>query len=129
MKQIVEHLQEDLPPKEMISSFFHLAFKMADENALLLQWFQDGEFERITRKVPRQLIEETSQDHTDKGIIFVQALIKRGILKEQDPAVVVGVMQAIMMLRLFKDKLGSEMFPRIMDVIIDCIAEGLTRPE
>lgn len=128
-KLIVEHLQKNLPPKEMISSFFHLAFKLADENALLMQWFQDGEYERITRKLPRHLIENTSQDHTEKGIIFVQALIQRGMLREQDPEVIVGVMRAIMMLRLYKEQLGSDLFPRIMDVIIDCIAEGLTRPE
>lgn len=126
---IVEHLRENLPPKEMISSFFHLAFKLADENALLLQWFQDGEFERITRRLPKHLIEEASQDHTEKGIVFVQALIERGVLREQDPEVVVGVMRAIMMLRLYKEKLGNDIFPKIMNVIIDCIAEGLTKPE
>jgi AcrR family transcriptional regulator len=126
---IGERLRENLPPKELISSFFHLAFQLADENPLLQQWFQEGEAERITRKIPRHLIEEASQDDTEKGIIFVRNLIKHGVLKEQDPEVIVGVMRAILMLRLYKEKLGKDMFPQIMEVIISCIAEGLTKPE
>ncbi|HBV98484.1 MAG: TetR family transcriptional regulator [Peptococcaceae bacterium BICA1-7] len=125
---IVEHLNEDLPPKELISSFFHLAYKLADENPLLQQWLQDGEAERITRKLPEHLIKGFSQDHTEKGILFVKTLIQRGVLREQDPEVIEGVLRTILMLCLLKDKIGSDLFPKIMDVIIDYISEGLTKP-
>ncbi|GBF34402.1 transcriptional regulator [Desulfocucumis palustris] len=121
-----EHFKESLPPKEMLSSFFHLAFQLADDNPLLQQWLQDGEHERITRKLPKHLIEGFSQGHSKKGILFVQSLIQRGILKEQDPEVIEGVMRAVMMLRLIKDRIGADLFPKIMDLIIDYVSEGLT---
>lgn len=126
---IGEHLSKKLPPGELISSFLHMAFQLADENPLLQQWFQDGERERIIRKLPRHLIEDFSQDHTEKGILFVQSLIQRGVLRDQDPEVINGVLHAIMLLRLHKEELGEDLFPRIMDVIIDYIAAGLTRSE
>ncbi|MCL4441652.1 MAG: TetR/AcrR family transcriptional regulator [Firmicutes bacterium] len=126
---IGEHLRENLPPKELMSSFFHLAFQLADENPLLQQWFKDGEHERVTRKLPKHLLEDSAADNVKKGILFVQTLIQRGVLREQDPEVIVGVTQAIMMLRFYKDKLGDDLFPRIMDLIIDYVAEGLTKPE
>lgn len=128
-RMIGEHLSKNLPPRELISSFLHMAFQLADENPLLQQWFQDGERERIIRKLHRHLIEEFSQDHTEKGILFVQSLMQRGVLMEQDPEVINGVLHAIMLLRLHKEELGKDLFPRIMDVIIDYIAEGLTNPE
>ncbi|HBC95024.1 MAG TPA: TetR/AcrR family transcriptional regulator [Pelotomaculum sp.] len=126
---IGEHLRENLPPKELISSFFHMAFQLADENPLLQQWFEDGEHERIVRKLPKHLVDDFAQDNDKKGVIFVQALIQQGVLKEQDPEVINGVMRAILMLRLYKEKLGSDLFPKIMDVIIDYISEGLTKPD
>jgi AcrR family transcriptional regulator len=125
---IVEHLKENLPPKEMISSFFHLAYKLADENPLIQQWLQDGEAERIIRKIPQHLIQNSARDNMEKGKIFVETLIQRGVLREQDPAVIEGVMRAVLMLSLLKDKLGHHLFPKIMDAIIDYVAEGLTRP-
>lgn len=125
---IGEHLRENLPPRELISSFFHLAFKLADENPLLQQWFRDGERERTIRKIPKHLIEESAEDNTQRGIIFIKTLMERGVIRQLDPEVVVGVTRAIMMLRFFKEELGSDLFPKVMDVIIDCIAEGLTKP-
>lgn len=123
---IGEHLQKKLPPKELISSFFHMAYQMADENPLLQQWFQDGEHERIVRKLPKHLVDGFAQDNDKKGVVFVQALIQQGVLKEQDPEVINGVMRAVLMLRLFKEQIGSDLFPKVMDVIIDYVAEGLT---
>lgn len=123
------HLSKDLPPRELISSFLHMAFQLADENPLLQQWFKDGEHERIMRKLPPHLLAGFAQDHTKKGILFVQSLIQRGVLREQDPEVINGVLKAVMLLRLHKEELGEDAFPRIMDVIIDYIAEGLTKLE
>jgi AcrR family transcriptional regulator len=123
------HLQKDLPPKELISSFLHMAFQLADENPLLQQWLQNGESKRIKRKLPKHLIKDFSQENTKKGIAFVQTLIQRGVLREQDPEVINGVLHAILLLRLNKEELGNDLFPKIMDVIIDCVAEGLTRRE
>ncbi len=123
------HLRENLPPKELISSFLHMAFQLAEENPLLQQWLRDGEHERITRKLPKHLKENFSQDHTKKGIIFVQSLVERCVLREQDPEVINGVLHAVMLLRLHKEELGKDIFPKIMDTIINYIAEGLTKPD
>lgn len=123
---IVEHLKEDLPPKELIASFFRLAYRLADENSLVQQWLQEGEAERIMRKLPKHLIQNSAQDHIEKGRIFVQTLMQRGVLKEGDPEVIEGVLRAVLMLSLLQDRLGKELFPKIMDVIIDCVAESLT---
>jgi len=124
-----EHLSENLSPGELLSSFLHLAFQMADENPLLQQWFRDGEHERIIRKLPKHLQENFSQAHTQKGIFFVQTLMQRGVLKEQDPEVINGVLHAVMLLRLHKEELGKDIFSKIVDLIIDYIAEGLTKHE
>lgn len=121
------HLQENLPPKELISSFLHMAFRIADENPLLQQWFEERDSERIMRKLPRQLVKEFAQENDKKGIAFVQALIQRGVLKKQDPEVINGVLHAVMLLRLHKEELDKDLFPKIMDAIIDYIAEGLTK--
>lgn len=121
-----ELMRENLTPKELITSFFQKSFQLADAHPLLHQVFQDGEYERIIRKVPKQLIEGFTQDDLHHGRKYIQALMHQGVVKEQDPDVVVGIIRAIMMLATFKEKIGQDMFPKVMDQIIDYIAEGLT---
>jgi len=128
-EQLLSQLLRDekLSPKERIAAFFRKAFQLADENPFLRFLFEDGEYERLIRKLPRHLVESASRDNLDKGKEVIAALMDRGILRKDDPEIVAGVMQAVLMLRMHKEKLGEERFPLIMERMIDCVAKGLTR--
>jgi AcrR family transcriptional regulator len=50
-------------------------------------------------------------------------------LVDDDPAVIVGVLQAVLMMPLHRERLASpDLYPKILDLLIDIIATGLTRP-
>jgi hypothetical protein len=43
--------------------------------------------------------------------------------------VIVGVLQAVLMMPLHRDRLASpDLYPKILDLLIGIIATGLTRP-
>lgn len=121
-----ELLRENLSPKELIRSFFHGAFQMVENNAFLQLTFEDGAYERLARKLPKELLTESAGADAAKGLSMVQKLMDSGVLRKEDPKVIVGIMQAVMMMRLHKEKLG-ELFPLVTDKIIDYVAEGLTK--
>ncbi|MEY8344048.1 TetR/AcrR family transcriptional regulator [Niallia circulans] len=121
---LAELFREDLSPKELLTSFFHTSFTFVEENPFLQRVFQSDEHERLTRKLPEQM-EEFSRIHTQRGINAIKVLMDRGVLPKENPELTVGVIQAIMMIRLHKDEIGTELFPQVMDRIIDYIATGL----
>ncbi|TDC08246.1 TetR/AcrR family transcriptional regulator [Nonomuraea longispora] len=50
-------------------------------------------------------------------------------LVTDDPAVIIGVLQAVLMLPLHRDRLASpDLYTKILDLLIDIISSGLTRP-
>ncbi|KPD10050.1 TetR family transcriptional regulator [Aneurinibacillus migulanus] len=122
-----ELFRENLSAKELLVSFFHTSFQLVEENPFLQRVFQDGEHERLVRKLPKHIVEEFSKDYTERGIQAVTILMERGILSKEDPEVIVGIMQAIMRIRLYKEKIGNDLFPKVMDKIIEYVAEGLTK--
>lgn len=122
-----ELLREDLSPKELLTSFFTKSFQLVDENPFLQLMFQEGEHERIVRKLPPHLVEETGREDVEKGKQAVMMLMQRGVLCEGDPNIIVGVIKAIMMMRLYKEKIGTDIFPDVMEQIIEYVAEGLTK--
>lgn len=121
-----ELFRENLPPKELLASFFYTSFKFVEDNPFLQRVFQSDEHERLTRKLPEQMA-EFSRVHTQRGINAVKILMERGVLPKENPELTVGVIQAIMMIRLHKNEIGTELFPKIMDKIIDYIATGLVK--
>jgi len=121
-----ELFRENLPPKELLTSFFHTSFKSVEDNPFLQRVFQNDEHERLTRKLPQQMMEFTKWQ-TQRGIDAIQILMERGVLPQENPEVIVGVIQAIMMLRLHKEEIGTDLFPKVMDKLIDYVTIGLTK--
>ncbi|WCN36453.1 TetR/AcrR family transcriptional regulator [Aneurinibacillus uraniidurans] len=120
-----ELLREDLSPKELLTSFFKKSLQLVDENPFLQLMFQEGEYERIVRKLPPHLRQETAQEDVEKGMQAVVMLMQRGVLREEDPNVIVGVIKAIMMIRLHKEKIGADIFPDVMNQVIEHVVAGL----
>lgn len=121
-----ELLRDDLPPKALLSAFLHKAYRMVEDNPFLQSVFQPGEYERIVRKLPRH-VKSSARADNEKGVDVINALISRGLLQGESPAIIVGIMRAIMMLRLHKEQIGPEIFPQVIDKLIDYTAEGLTK--
>jgi len=119
-------LREDLAPKELILSFFQKSVQLVEENPFLRQLFANGDYERVVQKLPAHITEADSQEDVQKGLFFIEGLIRRGIIRNEDPVIIVGIIKALLMLQLFKDKIGADIFPAVMDQIISYVAEGLT---
>jgi AcrR family transcriptional regulator len=120
-----ELLREDLPPKELVLAFFRKAMQIVEDRPFLRLTFQEGEYERLVRKLPPEVTEAYRQDDKLAGVHVISQLMNQGILRPNQPEVVSGVIQAVLMLQLFKDRIGSELFPAVMSHIMDAVAQGI----
>lgn len=121
-----ELFREDLSPKELLSAFFHFSFNSVENNPFLQQVFDNDEHERLIRKLPVQM-SEFNEMNVKRGFHAVNTLMSKGTLPIDDPRVVVGIMQAVMTLRLHKNEIGDEIFPFVKDMIIEFVVEGLLK--
>ncbi|HZG17815.1 MAG TPA: TetR/AcrR family transcriptional regulator [Candidatus Bathyarchaeia archaeon] len=121
--------QEQQSGTELVRSFFETCFRMADENPFLQHMFKEGEYERLVRKLPKHVVEESSREDNEKGKQAIEALMNSGVFREQDPELIVGILKAVLLLRLHKEKIGEALFPRVMDRLFTYVAVGLTQPK
>jgi len=62
-----------------------------------------------------------------RGIEAVNFLMEQGTMPKNDPRLIVGIMQAVMTLRLHKSEIGDDIFPIVKDKIIEFVVEGLLK--
>ncbi|NQX60003.1 TetR/AcrR family transcriptional regulator [Paenibacillus qinlingensis] len=125
--QLLQELsKQDRSPKELVVGLLKRAFEMADKNQFLQPIFEKGEYERLLRKLPEHIRVRASETNRSTGAAVIRNLINRDQLSEEDPQVISGILHAVMLLRLHKEQLGADLFPLIIDRIIDYVAEGLT---
>jgi len=121
-----ELFRKNLTSKELLHSFFHFSFDSVEKNPFLQQVFQNDEHDRLLRKLPAQM-SEFNQMNAMRGIEAVNFLMEQGTLPKNDPRVIVGIMQAVMTLRLHKSEIGDDIFPIVKDKIIEFVVEGLLK--
>jgi AcrR family transcriptional regulator len=128
-KKIAGILEDMLDSAEITKSGFKIFmkkyFEIVHTNPFLENLIQKSEYERLMRKLP----EEKRRKHLQGESELIDGAIKR--LREQeriknvDPEVLAGLYHALFLLRLHVKDIGEEVFPKVMDLITELMAEGL----
>jgi AcrR family transcriptional regulator len=125
-KIIAEVMSESLPPKELLIRFFDISFKAIEENAFFQSLYQRGEYEKIVKRLPKELIEDHAKEDLESSLDFVKFLQGKGVT-EEDPEILIGLFRIIMMLPLHREEIGEQTFLKTIKKLIECLSNDLTR--
>ncbi|WHY78633.1 TetR/AcrR family transcriptional regulator [Neobacillus sp. WH10] len=125
-KIISEIMQESLPPKELLIRFFELSFKTIEQNPFLQSLYQRGEYERIVKRLPKELLDNHAKEDLDSSLDFVKFLQEKGVT-EDDPEVLIGLFRTAILIPLHRQEIGEPTFSKMMNKMIECLSEGLTK--
>ncbi|MFF2176449.1 TetR/AcrR family transcriptional regulator [Lysinibacillus sp. NPDC058147] len=125
-KIIAEVMSESLPPKELLIRFFDISFKAIEENAFLQNLYQRGEYEKIVKRLPKELIDDHAKEDLESSLGFVKFLQGKGVA-EEDPEVLIGLFRLMMLLPLHREEIGEHVFGKTVKKMIECLSNDLTR--
>jgi len=125
-KIISEVMSESLPPKELLIRFFDISFKAIEENEFLQNLYQRGEYEKIVKRLPKELINDHAKEDLESSLDFVKFLQGKGIT-EEDPEVLIGLFRLMMHLPLHREEIGEQAFGKTVKKMIEFLSNGLTR--
>jgi AcrR family transcriptional regulator len=121
-------LRKEPDTRAGLRAFLHATLAELDGNPLYRRLMtHPEEMEAVVRKLdPEQVTSAPGNPVTALAAFLAE---HSDDLVENDPAVIVGVLQAVLMMPLHRDRLASpDLYPKILDRLIDIIATGLTRP-
>ncbi|TQR19668.1 TetR/AcrR family transcriptional regulator [Psychrobacillus vulpis] len=123
---ISEIMQESLPPKELLIRFFETSFKTIEQNPFLQSLYQRGEYERIVKRLPKELLDNHAKEDLDSSLDFVKFLQEKGVT-EDDPEVLIGLFRTTILIPLHRQEIGEPTFSKMMKKMIECLSDGLTK--
>ncbi|MGY3188894.1 TetR/AcrR family transcriptional regulator [Lysinibacillus sp. TE18511] len=122
---ITEVMSESLPPKELLMRFFDISFKAIEENEFFQSLYQRGEYERIVKRLPKELIDDHAREDLESSLQFVKFLQEKGVT-EEDPEILIGLFRIMMLLPLHRQEIGEQMFLKTIKKMIECLSNDLT---
>lgn len=87
------------------------------------------EWQAITRRVPPEAMKADVEDSTDAVSYFIRDGQEAGVISDGDTEVLAGVIRSVVVLTIHKDDIGREIYPAVLEKMIELVAEGLTRKE
>lgn len=83
------------------------------------------EMEAVSRKVDTARLTGLADNPVTPLMEFVARGRDSGALIAADPEVLVGVLRAVLLVPMHADHLGTDLYPRIQDLLIEIVADGL----
>ncbi|WP_326641052.1 TetR/AcrR family transcriptional regulator [Nonomuraea fuscirosea] len=110
-----------------LRAFLHATLAELDGNPLYSRLMtHPEEMEAVARKLDLERV--TSAPDNPVTALAAYLTEHNDDLAGDDPEVIVGVLQAVLMMPLYRDRLASpELYPKILDRLVDLVATGLTQ--
>jgi AcrR family transcriptional regulator len=118
-------------PREGLRRFLHATVEELSVNPLWRRLMtHPEEMQAVARKLGPGRVAAMSDSPAAALTAFIAAHQDKGELIAAEPAVVIGVLQCVLLVPMFAERLGEPALrSKVLDLLIDIVAAGLTRPE
>ncbi len=113
--------------RETIAHFLRAAVREIEANALTRRVIaHPEEWQMIARRVSPEQMEANLAESTLTTLSFIREGLESGQIIAAKPEVIAGVFRAVVALAQHKDAIGEEIYPEVLQLMIEFIADGLT---
>lgn len=111
-----------------IRAFLHATLAELTDNPLYGRLMtHPEEMDAVVRKLDPERVTAAPENPVTALVNFLTE--HSDYLVEDDTEVIVGVLQAVVMMPLHRDRLARpDLYPKVLDLLIDIVATGLTKP-
>ena len=122
-----EILKSSHSSKEAIKKIIKGTFELFETNPLIRRIYDSGDYELLVRKLPPEKLEDHQKEDTTRVLNLIMHMQQKNELIETRPEVIAGLLRAIIMLYFHQDEIGREVYPEVIDLLADVVADGLVK--
>ncbi|WP_101790951.1 TetR/AcrR family transcriptional regulator [Nonomuraea indica] len=115
--------------REGLRRFLHATIEELSANPLWRRLMtHPEEMQAVARKLDPERVAAMPDNPATALTEYVAAHKDRGDLVAAEPAVIIGVLQCVLLVPMFAERLGDPvLYPKILDLLIEIVAAGLAR--
>lgn len=130
-RRMAEELSATLPvageARETVRCFLRAAIREIEESALTRRVItHPEEWRMVVRRVSPEQMEANIAESTLATLSFIREGQESGEIVAARPEVIAGLVRAVVVLTTHKDDIGKDIYPEVLEMMIDFVAAGLT---
>lgn len=113
--------------KEAIRKIIKSTYELLENNPFLVRIYDSKDYELMVRKLPPEKLETHRINDTIRFLDIVKGVQQKDELITARPEVIAGLLRGIIFSFLHKDEIGQEIYPEVVDLMANVIADGLVK--
>jgi AcrR family transcriptional regulator len=127
-EQFVEKILRSSPSaKEAIKKTIKGTFELLEKDPFLRRIYDSSDYEIMVRKLPPEKLENHRKNDTIRVLDIIMNVQQKDELIDAPPEVVSGLLRGILLSFLYKEEIGEEVYPEVIDLMADVVADGLVK--
>lgn len=96
-----------------------------DKTPLLRRIYESNDYELMVRKLPPEKLIKHQKNDTKLVTNTIMRVKTDDEEIKTDPEIISGILRGITLLNLHREEIGKEIYPKIIDVLADLVADGI----
>ena len=113
--------------KESIRKIINCTFDLFERNQFLRRIFESKDYDLILRKLPNNKLENHQKNDTLRVLNTIISIKQKTELIDTPPEVIAGLLRGITILSFHKDEIGRDIYPEVVELLSDIVANGLVK--
>ena len=113
-------------PEEAIKNCLLFSLNEIEADPVMKRLLEKDELEYVSTKLTPDVIKRHRNASLDSVVPFVKKWRENGQIQSAKPEAIVGALSALTLLAMHKDEIGTDIYPEIMELLVDAVVKGLT---
>lgn len=113
--------------KEAIKKIIKGTFELFETNPIIHRLYDSRDYELMVRKLSPEKLENHQKEDTIRVLNMINLHSNKNEMINTRPEVIAGLLKAIIILYFHQDEIGREIYPEVIDLLVDVVAEGLVK--
>jgi len=124
-QMLTDLLVSDLNAEEAIRRVLKESLEMVANSKIFAKMYEPGVYEQLLRKLPQGKMNRHQENDLQAGIEFVRHFQEKSNLRQLHPEIIIAFFRAIFTVTFHKEEIGPEVYPQVIDLLVDVVATGL----
>ena len=113
--------------KESIRNIIKCTSDMLEKNQFIRRIFESKDYDLMVRKLSDKKLENHQKNDTLRVLNTIMSIKQKDELIDTPPEIIAGLLRGIVILSSHKDEIGREIYPEVVDLLADIVADGLVK--
>jgi AcrR family transcriptional regulator len=127
-EQFLEDITKSSPSaKDAVRRIIKGTFELFETNPIIRRIYDSNDYELMVRKLPTEKLENHQRSDTLRVLNTIMRIQQKNEMINTQPEVIAGLLRGIVILYFHQKEIGREIFPKVIDLLADIVADGLVK--